>query len=289
MLINTGIATQELIKKLIPSPERRARGPYAMVECFQEIPCNPCSTSCPFGAILPMKDINDIPTIDLDRCTGCGICAGVCPGLAIFIIDESKGDGTATVTIPYEFRPLPEKGETVRAVNRQGNIIGDGVVTRILASKKTKTPLITVQIPAELVYEVRFLNLIDDKSNSEEPSSTYQSVVTDDLSSKVLDTVEIDDTAGTENDEDEIIICRCEGLTLGVIRDLIREGYTTVDEIKRISRAGMGPCQARTCGPLIASEIARMTGQPIAEIQPSAHRPPVKPLPIEFFLGGDSE
>ncbi|HHX18873.1 MAG TPA: 4Fe-4S binding protein [Clostridiaceae bacterium] len=277
MLINTGVPTREQLDRLLPSPERRARGPYAMVECFQEIPCNPCSTACPFDAILPMKDINEIPAIDLDRCTGCGICAGVCPGLAIFIIDESKKDGTATVTIPYEFRPLPEKGETVNAVNREGDVIGDATVTRVLASKRTKTPLITVEVPAELVHDVRFISLIDEQSFSDDTSSESQK-------SPVSH-----ETAPKTDDEDEIIICRCEGLTLRVIRDLIREGYTTVDEIKRISRAGMGPCQARTCGPLIAAEIARMTGQQVAEIQPSAHRAPVKPLPIEFFLGGDSE
>ncbi|MFY9130311.1 MAG: 4Fe-4S binding protein, partial [Saccharofermentanales bacterium] len=156
MLINTGVPTHEQIEQRLPSAERRARGPYAMVECFQEIPCNPCSTSCSFGAILPMHNINELPAIDFDRCTGCGICAGVCPGLAIFIIDESKGDGTATVTLPYEFRPLPAKGEVVRAVNREGDVIGDAVVTRVLLSKKTKTPLVTVRVADEHVHEVRF-------------------------------------------------------------------------------------------------------------------------------------
>ncbi len=277
MLINTGVPTRDQLERLLPSAERRARGPYAMIECFQEIPCNPCSTACPFNAILPMKDINEIPAIDLDRCTGCGVCAGVCPGLAIFIIDESKGDGTATVTIPYEFRPLPVKGETVRAVNREGDVIGDAAVTRVLMSKKTKTPLITVEVPAELVHEVRFINLIDDLD------------ATDEVTLKTEKAPETGDTTPVKDEDDEIIICRCEGLTLRVIRDLIRAGYTTIDEIKRISRAGMGPCQARTCGPLIAAEIARMTGQPVGEIQPSAHRAPVKPLPIEFFLGGDAE
>lgn len=276
MLINTGVPTCEQIEQRLPSPERRARGPYAMVECFQEIPCNPCSTSCPFDAILPMGDINEIPMIDHDRCTGCGVCAGVCPGLAIFIIDESVGDGTASVTIPYEFRPLPEKGETVRAVNREGCVIGDAIVTRVLLSKKTKTPLVTVCVAAELVHEVRFFNLIDDKAVSDATSLKRKE-----------EPITVDSACAS--DDDEIILCRCEGITLRTIRDLIREGYTTVDEIKRISRAGMGACQARTCGPLIAAEIARMTGQPISEIQPSAHRAPVKPMPIEFFLGGDSE
>lgn len=277
MLEKTGIATREQIEKLLPSPGRRAEGPYAVMECFQKIPCNPCSTSCAFHAILPMDDINDIPSVTPDKCTGCGACAAVCPGLAIFIIDESKGGGTGTVTLPYEFRPLPGIGETVKAVNRAGGVVGDAVVTRVLPGKKTKTPLVTIEVPLSLVHEVRFIRC--EAHQEEDPS--------------VADTLrEIPappQTADIGEQDDEVVICRCEGVTLREIRDLIREGYTTVDEIKRISRAGMGPCQARTCGPLIAAEIARMTGEPLGSVAPSAHRAPVKPLPIEFFLGGDTE
>ena len=52
---------------------------------------------------------------------------------------------------------------------------------------------------------------------------------------------------------DEIIICRCEDVTLSEVRELIQQGYTTLEEIKRVARCGMGPCQGKTCGPLIAS------------------------------------
>ncbi len=79
--------------------------------------------------------------------------------------------------------------------------------------------------------------------------------------------------AGTE---DDIIVCRCEDVTLGDVRRAISEGATTMDEVRRITRAGMGPCQGRTCRLLIASELARQLGRPVAEIQPSTFRPPVK-------------
>jgi NAD(P)H-nitrite reductase large subunit len=76
--------------------------------------------------------------------------------------------------------------------------------------------------------------------------------------------------------QDDIIICRCEDVTLGHIRRAIREGASTMDEVRRITRAGMGPCQGRTCRLLIASELARQTGRPVAEVVPSTYRPPVK-------------
>ncbi len=43
--------------------------------------------------------------------------------------------------------------------------------------------------------------------------------------------------------DDDTIICRCEDITWGEIRKQLDKGYTTLDEIKRITRAGMGPCQ----------------------------------------------
>ncbi|MFZ5966516.1 MAG: (2Fe-2S)-binding protein [Bacillota bacterium] len=76
------------------------------------------------------------------------------------------------------------------------------------------------------------------------------------------------------------IICRCSDLTVEDIRRFIKKGYTTLDEIKRISRAGMGPCQGRTCTPLIIREISLMTGKSISEIMPGTYRPPVKALTL---------
>lgn len=71
------------------------------------------------------------------------------------------------------------------------------------------------------------------------------------------------------------IICRCSDVTLKEIRDLISQGYLTFDEIKRITRAGMGPCQGKTCGHLIMREIANATGQNIKDIKFQTNRPPV--------------
>ena len=53
-------------------------------------------------------------------------------------------------------------------------------------------------------------------------------------------------------DDKNTILCRCEDLTRENILDCIRAGYCTIDEIKRVTRAGMGPCQGRTCRMLIA-------------------------------------
>jgi len=84
----------------------------------------------------------------------------------------------------------------------------------------------------------------------------------------------------SEELEEQVIICRCEDITLKEIRDLIRRGYHTIDEIKRASRAGMGQCQGRTCRHLIAQEIARMTGIPLEEVKMPTFRPPTRPVKL---------
>jgi NAD(P)H-nitrite reductase large subunit len=83
----------------------------------------------------------------------------------------------------------------------------------------------------------------------------------------------------------DLILCRCEEITVGEIRDAIREGCRTLDEVKRYTRAGMGLCQGRTCGRLIAQWIQRETGNPIDSISPMTRRFPIKPIKLKVLKG----
>lgn len=83
------------------------------------------------------------------------------------------------------------------------------------------------------------------------------------------------------------IICRCEDITLEEIQKLIAEGFTTIDEIKRLSRCGMGPCQGRTCRQLLVSELAKATGQDPGDLKMPAFRPPTKPVKLGILLADD--
>jgi len=86
--------------------------------------------------------------------------------------------------------------------------------------------------------------------------------------------------------DNDIIICRCEDITLGEIRAQIAMGKHTLEEIKRACRTSMGPCQGRTCAPLIASEIAKATGKNIADIPLPKVRPSTGPIKMAALLGG---
>lgn len=80
--------------------------------------------------------------------------------------------------------------------------------------------------------------------------------------------------------DDKIVVCRCSDISLEEIREMINEGYQTFDELKRVLRTGMGPCQGRTCTPIILRELSNMTGIPIEELKPGKNRPPVKAVSL---------
>lgn len=79
---------------------------------------------------------------------------------------------------------------------------------------------------------------------------------------------------------DDTIVCRCEDVAAGQLRAAIRAGAHSLDALKNGTRAGQGPCQGRTCGPLIARLIARQTGSSLSTIKGFHVRPPLKPLPV---------
>jgi Fe-S-cluster-containing hydrogenase component 2 len=160
MLERTGVPTKKQIEEIKPSKERLAQGPVAIVECFQKIPCDPCFTACRRGAFLPFEDINDLPCMDYENCNGCGICIGACPGLAIFVVDETYSDREALVTIPWEFLPVPVEGSTVEGLNREGEPVAEVKVHKVRpAAKKKEAKLVTLVVPKELAYDIRSIRV----------------------------------------------------------------------------------------------------------------------------------
>ncbi|MCD8164618.1 MAG: 4Fe-4S binding protein [Synergistaceae bacterium] len=156
MLISTGIPVKEDLEKARPSAERLVKGPVAMVECFQEIPCNPCVAACTRKAISMYGGINSVPEVDFEKCTGCSMCITHCPGLAIFVIDQSYSDAFALVKIPFEYVPVPKAGQFVVGLDRSGEELGWFHVNRITSGgRKNMTNVIALEVPKGLSMEVR--------------------------------------------------------------------------------------------------------------------------------------
>ncbi|MFA5621342.1 MAG: 4Fe-4S dicluster domain-containing protein [Thermovirgaceae bacterium] len=132
-----------------------------VIECPQRIPCNPCHTSCPTGAVKPFKDINDQPEIDYEKCTGCANCVAVCPGLACFVVDLTWSDeDKALMKLPYEMLPLPVEGEITDCLNRVGEAITRGKVIKVLEPFSDRTRIVHVEVPRSLVMEIRAIRVV---------------------------------------------------------------------------------------------------------------------------------
>ena len=89
--------------------------------------------------------------------------------------------------------------------------------------------------------------------------------------------------------KDETIICRCEDVTWGDIRKALDKGYTSLNEIKRITRAGMGRCQGKTCRRILLREIAKYYNKKIEEIDITTFRPPIKPVKLGTLAGDNDD
>ena len=88
---------------------------------------------------------------------------------------------------------------------------------------------------------------------------------------------------------EDILICRCKEVTKAEIIEAIRDGATTIDGVKKRTKAGMGLCQGKTCERLVAKIISEETGISMDEILPATKRIPVRPVNIGVIGGGSDE
>lgn len=89
--------------------------------------------------------------------------------------------------------------------------------------------------------------------------------------------------------DDDMLICRCEEITKGEIRQAVHDGMWTMTEIRRYLRAGMGLCQGQTCARLVKGIVARELGVSLAEIEPATSRVPMRPIEMRIFANEAKE
>lgn len=133
-------------------------GIHPVMECTQNIPCNPCQDCCPKHCIKIGEHITSLPQVDpTSECVNCGMCVATCPGQAIFLLDEDKGDGTAEITLPYEFLPYPSVGDKGKGLSRSGAPICDAEVIKVRTSPAyDRTAVLTIKVPKEFAMKARF-------------------------------------------------------------------------------------------------------------------------------------
>lgn len=91
------------------------------------------------------------------------------------------------------------------------------------------------------------------------------------------------DVPFSEEEDDHMIICRCEEITKGEIRRAIYDGMYTLTEIRRYLRTGMGLCQGQTCGRLVKSILAKELQVRGVDLEPASSRAPMRPIEMSIL------
>jgi len=86
-----------------------------------------------------------------------------------------------------------------------------------------------------------------------------------------------------EEPDDDLIICRCEEITKGEIREAVHMGMWTLTEVKRLIRPCMGLCQGQTCQKHVKNIIAKELGVSPKELDDITSRSPMRPINIGVF------
>lgn len=241
-------------------------GAFPLFHCSQEIPCNPCTSVCPHHAIrIEDGDIMGLPEFVGDQCDACEKCVAVCPGLAVTLVDFRKDAATPIVTVPYEFTSQSIKaGDIVTVLDTEGTMLGNVEVVRVREAKAhDRCVMVKVRAPREIALRIAGIRV-------QEPWVTEPS----DLVVPPLD--------------DEMIVCRCERVTAGEIRALIRAGVRDLNELKAVTRAGMGACGGKTC-PSLIKRLFREEGVPDSQVTDLTKRPVFMEVPLGAFAGVAAE
>ena len=249
-----------VITEEIPGDEA---GVFPIFHCSQEIPCNPCTSICPKGAIrIEGDDILGLPTFDESACIACEQCVAVCPGLAVTLVDYRKKDAQGVlVSIPFEFpKTTIREGDMVTVLDTLGKVLGHVPVAKVRAPKfADHALLVKVRAPSEIAKRIAGIQV-------QEPWVTQA----------------MEENVARIDDDD--VVCRCERVTAGEIRRHIREGVRDLNHLKALTRAGMGACGGKTCPTLIA-RIFREEGVPMPQVTPLTQRPVFMEVPLGAFAG----
>ncbi len=214
---------------IMPSPARAAAKPFAVANCLYGFACNPCTFSCKQGAITKAST-SSVPIINYDKCIGCMECVYQCPGLAIFGYNLGKKQ----VFLPVEYKVY--EGDEVVLVNDFGEKLGTGVIEKLLV-KANKTNV--ARVNAE-----RFKgDLTEVKGFVEKEMFPHKLSIKD---SEIKCCSEKSPAEGVK--ADAIYVCHCEDVTEETLVKMIGQRRSiTADELKHVTRIGMGPCRGKRC------------------------------------------
>ncbi|SIT73251.1 (2Fe-2S)-binding protein [Edaphobacillus lindanitolerans] len=85
-----------------------------------------------------------------------------------------------------------------------------------------------------------------------------------------------------------VIVCKCEEVNIDEIETALKTGARHFDDVKRLTRCGMGPCQSKLCGGLVRRVISEYRNVSISEVEPPKKRMPISMIRLKA-LATDKE
>lgn len=226
-----------------PSPERMAQKGFVIMDCLYGFACNPCSFACKHGAITK-SSTSVVPMIDYDKCIGCMECVTNCPGLAIFGYRTEKRQ----LFLPIEYDA--DAGSEVFLIDNNGAKVGEGLIERIMMKpNKTNMAVVSASVIynescAEDLLKVRGFIL---KENYPEPLALIPASA----------------------DDADTYICHCEDVRLRDLLAILDDRKSiTAQELKHITRIGMGACRGSRCLPRAKQALRGYGIEVIGEFTP---------------------
>jgi NAD(P)H-nitrite reductase large subunit len=89
--------------------------------------------------------------------------------------------------------------------------------------------------------------------------------------------------------EKSTIVCRCEEINIGEIESAVKMGARTFNDIKRLTRCGMGQCQGKICTNLVRQIISEETNTPLEDVERLRTRMPLRITRLEALLSEQEE
>ncbi|MBI4655636.1 MAG: FAD-dependent oxidoreductase [Elusimicrobia bacterium] len=289
---------------------------YPVLHCRQEIPCNPCVTVCPKKSIrLVSENIMSVPVFD-GECIGCLKCLVICPALAVTLVDCRQDKDMPFISIPLEMKKqIIKNGDVVKTVDEKGNLLGTAQVVKIRDFAAENTQIITLKADktiADKIASVKFFDFEPGKTGQTDITELRRnnghvgrfSAATASLVAYITQvmraprslprimcgvgsaSVSIISAKLSKGMNDEAMVCRCERVALGEIRKAIKSGIRDINQLKAVTRAGMGSCGAKTCNSIILSAF-KAEGVDLREITPMTQRPLFMEVPLGQFCNAD--
>lgn len=222
-----------------PNDTKRIEKPFVIMDCLYGFACNPCEFACKYDAITKTST-NVTPTIDYAKCIGCLECIYQCPGLAIFGYHVKKN----WCFLPIEFDVT--EGTEVFLVDNNGEKIGNGLIEKVqMRPNKTN------------VARVRALDIIDNDLMNVRgfiEKDRYPQPITF--------------NKATESKASNYI-CHCDDVDINyIMKEVGKRTSISVDEIKHITRLGMGACRGKRCIPRLRLKLRECGVELIGDATP---------------------